>query len=266
MTQGFVTTEGADIVFDAEGAGPLLLLISGGGGDAARYKGVSSLLSDKFTVVRYDRRGNHRSGGDRHADLDVAQQARDAAAIIRHVGQQALVFGNSGGAIIALQLAVTDPQLVRAVVAHEPPLLSILPDAAQWFAYQERIYDIFEAEGPLQAMHVFTSDIVGAVPVDPSTDAGDYSGKPADDWEFFMRHEFLQFTRPEPDVDALASSPLRIALAVGLESGDVYYTRTARVLAEKATLPVFEMPGNHTPHNLPAMHAAALRAVMKLFV
>ena len=78
-----VETEGAGIVYDVEGEGPLLLLIAGGNGDASRYVPLSRLLADEYTVVRYDRRANLRSGGDTTADLDMAQMARDAAAVIR---------------------------------------------------------------------------------------------------------------------------------------------------------------------------------------
>ena len=51
--------------------------------------------------------------GDRSADMTVARQARDAAAIIKAMGaDQAVVPGRSGGAIIGLELAVTKPELI----------------------------------------------------------------------------------------------------------------------------------------------------------
>src|SRR5579859_5584484 len=98
---GTVHTEGANIVYDYEGEGPLLLTIAGGGGDAARYAPISNILADEYTVVNNDRRGNSRSTADVSVALDMAQQARDAAAVIRAMGvEKAYVFGNSGGANI----------------------------------------------------------------------------------------------------------------------------------------------------------------------
>ena len=44
---GTVHTEGANIVYDYEGDGPLLLTIAGGGGDAMRYAPISSILSNQ---------------------------------------------------------------------------------------------------------------------------------------------------------------------------------------------------------------------------
>ena len=60
MATGTVTEE-ADLVYDYEGTGPVLLAIAGGGGDGARYAAISAALADGYSVVRYDRRGRARS-------------------------------------------------------------------------------------------------------------------------------------------------------------------------------------------------------------
>src|SRR5918992_3536534 len=78
-----VITEGADIYCERQGSGPLLLLIHGAMEDAGFYSSAADILAEKFTVVSYDRRYNSRSSGDRSAEMTVAQQARDAASIIR---------------------------------------------------------------------------------------------------------------------------------------------------------------------------------------
>ncbi len=92
---GTVHTEGANIVYDYEGDGPLLLTIAGGGGDGSRYAPISHILANEYTIVSYDRRGNSRSTGDTSVDMDMAQSARDAAAVIRAMGvEKAYVFGN----------------------------------------------------------------------------------------------------------------------------------------------------------------------------
>ncbi|WP_256347528.1 alpha/beta fold hydrolase [Serratia proteamaculans] len=94
-----VHNEDAEIAYDVEGQGPLLLLVVGGNGDSRRFAALSAQLSDRYTVVRYDRRANFRSTGDTGAELDMAQQGRDAAAVIRALGNEpAFVFGNSAGA------------------------------------------------------------------------------------------------------------------------------------------------------------------------
>ena len=77
---------------------------------------------DGFATVTYDRRGYHRSrlaGQDHPADFH--SQVIDALEILPD--GRAVVVGHSYGATIALALAYEFPDLVRQVVAFEPPLL-----------------------------------------------------------------------------------------------------------------------------------------------
>ena len=54
----------AELYVERRGTGPALLMISGGGGDAAYHTRVGDLLGDSYTVLTYDRRGNSRSTVD----------------------------------------------------------------------------------------------------------------------------------------------------------------------------------------------------------
>ncbi|MGI8832343.1 MAG: alpha/beta fold hydrolase [Nitrososphaeraceae archaeon] len=115
-----VIAEGAEIYCERRGNGPLLLLITGAEGDAGFYSSAADILADEFTVVSYDRRCNSRSTGDRRADMTVAQQVRDATAIIKAMGaDKAIVFGSSGGAIIGLELATAKPEVIDFLIVHE---------------------------------------------------------------------------------------------------------------------------------------------------
>ena len=50
-----------DLYREVRGAGPVLLLIPGGNGDAGFYEPFAKALSDDFTVISYARRGLSRS-------------------------------------------------------------------------------------------------------------------------------------------------------------------------------------------------------------
>ena len=52
---------GAQLHYEVRGSGPLLLLICGGVYDADGYAGLAHHLTDSYTVLTYDRRGNSRS-------------------------------------------------------------------------------------------------------------------------------------------------------------------------------------------------------------
>lgn len=265
MTTDSIETEGARIVFDYEGSGPTLLLIAGGGGGAGNFAKLSERLADEYTVVRYDRRCNFRSTGDTSVDLDMAQQARDAAAVVRAFGSVAHVFGNSGGANISLQLAADAPDTIASLVAHEPPVTGLLPDRKVQFAFIDYVRAIYEYSGPAQAMQVFTSSVVGTPTVMHNGSGEDATGPTGfhDDGEWFMSREFVPISKFTPDLDLLARVGKPMATAAGTVSGDAYYARTARLVAERLSIPYFDFPGHHLSFlDMPDEFAASLRAAL----
>ena len=89
---------GATLYYETWGAGPLLLVIPGGPQDAGVFSDIARNLADRYTVVPYDPRGNSRSAFDGEpTELSLDQQADDAAALIRHLGDR-LGVRYSGGA------------------------------------------------------------------------------------------------------------------------------------------------------------------------
>ena len=67
-----------------EGGGPLLLLIHGVACDSEFFREASAILSKKFTVISYDRRGYSRSiPAEGETDFSVWAHADDATEIIR---------------------------------------------------------------------------------------------------------------------------------------------------------------------------------------
>lgn len=239
-----VITEGAELYCERRGTGPLLLLIAGGLGDAGQYSAAASILADEFTVVTYDRRCHSRSTGDRTAAMTVAQQARDAAAIIEAQGEDpALIFGTSGGGTIALELATTRPDLIDFLVIHEAPVIELLPDVEQWRAFVDDISAKLEREGAGAAMMAFTRSLTR----EPSTfSVPDLFQPMADDIEFFFRREYRPIAHYTPDLRRIRHNGVRMAVACGRGSGDAYYARATRVLAEKLECEYVEFPGHHT--------------------
>lgn len=131
--------------------------------DAGYYSSAADILADNFTVVSYDRRCNSRSSGDRSIDMTVAQQARDAASIIKAMGEgKAVVVGRSGGAIICLELAATMPEVIDFLIVYEAPVIKMLPegDAEKWRSFVYDIYTKSQREGSLAAQAEFMASLI----------------------------------------------------------------------------------------------------------
>ena len=159
---GTAAVAGAELYYEVRGRGPAVLLIAGATGDAGHFEQAADVLASEHTVITYDRRGNSRSRPAGPTTLD--QQADDAAALLRHVGAAAaVVFGTSGGAIIALKLAIRAPELARYVIVHEPPFMQVLPDAAELGrTFQAQVEQALATRGVRGAMELFIRENAGS--------------------------------------------------------------------------------------------------------
>src|SRR5436190_645372 len=134
-TRHTLETPGVDIVYDvrgplptADGRPPLVMI--GQPMDAGGFATLASLFPER-TVVTYDPRGLGRSTRkDGRADNVPELQASDVHALIEELGAGPVeLFASSGGAVAALALVAAHPEDVVTLVAHEPPLIPVLPDA-----------------------------------------------------------------------------------------------------------------------------------------
>src|SRR6187551_1906113 len=152
---------GATIVYDVHGSLPAEdgrppLLMVGQPMDAGGFVALASHFPDR-TVVTYDPRGLGRSTRkDGRVDQSPAVQAGDVHAVIEALGAGPVeMFASSGGAVTALALVAAHPGDVVALVAHEPPLVAVLPDAAAAERARAGIRDAYEANGSSAGMAAF---------------------------------------------------------------------------------------------------------------
>src|SRR3989442_9512615 len=156
-TANTVKVPGATLYYEVRGTGPALVAIPGGPTDAGMFTAVADQLADRYTVVTYDPRGHSRSVLDgAPEDVSVELHADDAARLIDAVGgEPAYVLGSSGGGTIGLALITRHADKVKALVAHEPPVVELLPDRARWRGIFADIYDTYRAQGAFAAMGKF---------------------------------------------------------------------------------------------------------------
>ncbi len=218
---------GARLYYERRGSGPLLLML-GSPMDSTGFAPLANALADDYTVVTYDPRGiGNSSREDTTQDVTPEQQAEDVHRLLSALGgEPAYVFGSSGGAVVGLALVTAHPDQVRTLVAHEPPVIELLPDSAQVRAQIEDIYDTYRADGAEKAMQKFMAH----------AGLGDAPGQEADAprWE------------PSPeDIEALRAASTRIVVAGGTTSKGQLANRTAVALAERLGTTVVDFPGDH---------------------
>jgi 3-oxoadipate enol-lactonase len=100
----------------ALGSGEPLLLIQGLGYSSDMWFRLVPLLTEHFRVLVFDNRGIGRSDGPVDG-MTLETMAADAASVVAAAHEvSAHVFGVSLGGIVAQELALTEPQVVRRLI------------------------------------------------------------------------------------------------------------------------------------------------------
>ncbi len=261
MTTTHVLETGeADIAYDvhgplptADGRPPLFMI--GQPMAASGFGSLASHFGDR-TVITYDPRGLGRgTRKDGRVDNSPTVQATDVHAVIEALGAGPVdMFASSGGAVTALALVAAHPDAVATLVAHEPPLIGVLPDAAAAERARAAVRDAYEGNGRSAGMAAFIAlsswqgEFTAAYFAQPAADPT-LLGMPTEDDG--SRDDPLLSARSwavsdyRPDVDALAAAPTRIVIAVGEESMGTFTGRTAVATAELLGQQATVFPSHH---------------------
>ena len=250
VSKGILPVVGAGLYYRMHGSGPLLLMLESGPGDAEASDGIARFLTDHYTVLTYDRRGLSRSRIDTEPQepLRLETHGDDAHLLLSALATEpALVVGSSIGALIGLDLVARHPEHVRALVAHEPPLLQILPDTEQ-AEVEEFLRDVEETcarDGAVAAMRKVAVAIGGGSEREPDAILPRRDSQRAANMEFSLANDIGAMRRYRLDVVALLAAPTPIIPAAGVASQDLWQNHCAHYLAELVGARVAEFPGGH---------------------
>lgn len=272
-TVGRLAVPGASIYYEVRGSGPALLLISTGNGDATPFGAMADRLAERFTVISYDRRGFSRSPLDGPVDDDrrLDDDADDARRLLEHLGDgPGYVMGTCSGGIVALALLQRFPEQVAAMVVHEPPLVSVLPDAQHWLDFHEELYTVYRTEGEEVARPIFRTyaGLDGETRPPPGFELpeqvlADLLSRLRGNQVFWYEHELLTYPAWQPDVDALKVAVGRLVLAGGSASREHFSCLPNHVLAEQLGIELAILPGGHVGHiTHPIEYAETLSRVL----
>ena len=260
MTTHMLATAQAEIAYDVRGPLPTddgrpPLFMIGQPMTASSFDTLASHFPDR-TVVTYDPRGLGRSiRKDGRVDNTPTVQADDIRAVITALGAGRVeMFASSGGAVTALALVAAYPEGLTTLVAHEPPLIPVLPDAAAAEQARAAFRDVYEAKGSGAGMAAFTAmtswrgDFTDEYFAQAAPDPAQF-GMPAEDDgsrdDPLLSDRSWAITSYRPDIAALAAAPTRVVIAVGEESLDTFTGRAAVATAELLGQQAIVFPSHH---------------------
>jgi pimeloyl-ACP methyl ester carboxylesterase len=253
-------TAEVDIAYDVRGPLPTLdgrppLFMIAQPMDASGFVALASHFRDR-TVITYDPRGLGRSARkDGRVEHAPTVQAEDVHAVIVALNAGPVeMFASSGGAVTALALVATHSEDVTTLVAHEPPLISVLPDAKAAERARAGFRDAYEAKGSGAGMAAFIAmtswrgEFTDDYFAQPTPDPAQFGMPTEDDGKRddpLLSDRSWAVSSYHPDVEALADAPTRIVVAVGEESEDTFTGRTSVATAELLGQQVTVFPSHH---------------------
>lgn len=259
---GSVLTEGDTLFFKVTGSGIPLLFIAGGGGDGDLYLPLADELANDYKIITYDRRANARSSMNFPNNFDISQQARDAVAVLHAAGENAaIVFGNSSGGIIALEMASLFPQNTIGIIAHEPPIVEFHPDRCKWRRFFSDCYNAaFKFGGASMAAtkFMFGIEVPALQMIKSQMKAMKYlknepklphekriSSKLAS--KFLIEQELIKVTQYQPDISFIKENKQKYILAVGsyAQQHNSFLYKISQSLSELMDKPYVVVSGHH---------------------
>jgi pimeloyl-ACP methyl ester carboxylesterase len=274
---------GATLAYDVrpgESSESTPLFLIGSPMAAPGFGTLASHFTDR-TVITYDPRGSERSElADPTNPPTPDDHGDDLHRIIEEIGGGPVdLFASSGGAVNALALVAAHPEDVRTLVAHEPPMPSVLPDREAALAASRAVHETYMQRGWGAGMAHFIAVVSheGEFP-------DDYAQQPAPDPQMFgmpaeddgsrtdplLAYALVGSIGYEPDIDALSAASTRIIMAAGNEEGTMA-NRGAYGMADRLGSEVVVFPSGHGGFlggeygqmGEPDAFAAKLREVLK---
>jgi pimeloyl-ACP methyl ester carboxylesterase len=262
------TVNGVELYYELTGRGDIpLVLVHGGWSWHNTWDLVRPHLAESFRILVYDRRSHGQS--QRTPGQTLHDNVADLAALIGHLGlAPAWVIGNSYGAHVVLRLAGEHPDLLRGMIAHEPPLHALIAGdptiAPQLNAFNERTEAILTqiaAGDHAGAAERFMEAVIGP---------GSWARFSSERRQAYI-HNAPTFLDEARDPDAFTLDPVQIAVFSGpmlLTKGDQSDALAASVFARltallpHATMMILPEVG-HTPH---ITHPEAYATTLATFI
>ena len=271
VLQGTLDVPGANLRYEVrtrQSSRPLLLLIPGCTG-IVTFASLAAHFAATFTVVSYDRRGYAGSfqATPPTSEENLQVNGDDAAALIQHFSPNmpATVFGTSGGGMISFELIRRHGNLVRTLVLHEPPVMSVLPvtERLEWEDTLKAISDAYRSGGIREATPIFGKGFCNAQ--DAQAMAGAMTAEDSlKDTDYFYQHEIDQVKIYKLDVGVLAQNKQKLLFTGGRDSKDFKPYRPLEIIGQQLGIQVVDLAGGHVGYAAPDTAATFALELQKL--
>jgi 3-oxoadipate enol-lactonase len=134
------TVDGCELHYEITGRGEPVVLLHGLGSCSLDWEHQMPALKERYTVIALDVRGHGQSGKPR-GPYSMSLFARDVAQVLQKLALgPAHVIGISMGGMIAFQLAVDAPRLVRTLTVINSAPAVVPKTFSQWLTLRIRLW------------------------------------------------------------------------------------------------------------------------------
>jgi pimeloyl-ACP methyl ester carboxylesterase len=124
-----IQVAGAELHYTESGTGGIVVLVHGGLADYRLWGRLSDVLSRRFRVVSYSRRGAFPNEAPKRNSSGIPVHSADLASLISQLSDAPVhLVGESYGGYVAAHCALHSPDMARSLAIDEPPILSLLLD------------------------------------------------------------------------------------------------------------------------------------------
>ena len=141
--EAVMSKDGTSIGYDRLGEGPAVIIVDGALSTRGGKADLARLLSERFTVYSYDRRGRGDSGDTQ--PYAVAREIEDIDALIDAAGGSAYLYGHSSGGCLAMDATVELRGKVGKLAMYEAPYNDDPVAQKAWGEYLTSLADLLAA-------------------------------------------------------------------------------------------------------------------------
>ena len=122
-----VSVNNYEFNYEEKGSGEKIILIHGSSSDYRTWENQINVLSKNYHVIAYSRRYHYPNKKiEAGNDYSMKEHVEDLRAFINYFGNTpVIIIGHSYGALMGIELACTNPEIIKKIILAEPPAIRL---------------------------------------------------------------------------------------------------------------------------------------------